>query len=47
MSLELAAIGGVGYHVVWAYSSLCMAIFLVRTMKRVFYQEAHHYSKLF
>ncbi len=34
-----------GYHVVWAYGSLCMAIFLVRTMKRVIFQEARHYSE--
>lgn len=41
------AAGGLGYHVVWAYSSLCMAIFLVRTMKRVIFQEALHYSESF
>ena len=34
-----------GYHIVWAYGSLCMAIFLVRTMKRVIFQEARHYSE--
>lgn len=34
-----------GYHVVWAYGSLCSAIFLVRTMKRVIFQEARNYSE--
>lgn len=33
------------YHAVWAYGSLCAAIFLVRSMKRVILQEAHTYSK--
>lgn len=34
-----------GYHIVWAYGSLCMAIFLVRTLKRVIFQEARAYSE--
>lgn len=37
--------GSMGYHVVWAYASLAQAIFLVRTMKRVIFQEARHYSE--
>lgn len=36
--------GGAAYHVVWAYGSLCTAVFLVRTMKRVIFQEARTYS---
>ncbi|GAB4817101.1 hypothetical protein N2152v2_004147 [Parachlorella kessleri] len=42
--LAAMTLGGMGYHIVWAYGSLCMAIFLVRTMKRVIFQEARHYS---
>ena len=37
-------LGKAGYHAVWAYGSLCMAIFLVRTMKRVIFMESNHYS---
>jgi protein transport protein YIF1 len=37
--------GGLGYHVVWAYGSLCMAVFLVRSMKRAIYQETNQYSE--
>ena len=40
-------LGRMGYHVVWAYGSLCMAIFLVRTMKRVIFLESSHYSESF
>jgi protein transport protein YIF1 len=46
-SATLAAhltLGRTGYHVAWAYGSLCMAVFLVRTMKRAIYQEARHYA---
>lgn len=39
-------LGPVGYHAVWAYGGLCMAIFLVRTMKRVIFLESNHYSEL-
>lgn len=38
-------LGRRGYHVVWVYGSLAQAVFLVRTMKRVVFQEAVHYSK--
>lgn len=38
-------LGPVGYHAVWAYGGLCMAIFLVRTMKRVIFLESNHYSE--
>ena len=38
-------LGRTGYHVVWAYGSLAQAVFLVRTMKRVVFQEAVHYSE--
>ena len=33
-------LGTAGYHVVWAYASLCMAVFTVRSLKRVLYTEA-------
>ncbi|KAK9840708.1 hypothetical protein WJX84_009926 [Apatococcus fuscideae] len=32
------------YWAVWAYGALCMAIFSVRTMKRILYQEAHQFG---
>lgn len=38
-------LGKIGQHVCWAYCSLCMAIFLIRTMKRTLLQEAGTYSK--
>ncbi|PSC67531.1 transport yif1 [Micractinium conductrix] len=37
-------VGGAAYHAVWAYGSLCAAIFLVRSMKRVILFEARTYS---
>ncbi|KAH7624272.1 putative Protein YIF1B [Nannochloris sp. 'desiccata'] len=37
-------LGSLGYHVVWAYGGLCMAVFLVRTMKRVIFSESSQYS---
>lgn len=42
--LSSLVLGGMGYHIVWAYGSLCCAIFLVRTMKRVIFQETRNYS---
>ena len=41
----LPAGSGAAYHVVWAYGSLCAAIFLVRSMKRVIFHEARTYSE--
>lgn len=38
------AFGKLWYHAALGYGSLCMAIFLVRSMKRVIFQEARHYS---
>lgn len=35
-----AAFGRVTWHVMWVYSSLCMAVFIVRTIKRVIFHEA-------
>lgn len=32
------------YRVAWAYGALSMAIFLVRSMKRVIFHEARHYN---
>jgi hypothetical protein len=37
--------GGTTYHAVWAYGSLCMAVLLVRSLKRVILQEARTYSE--
>lgn len=39
------AFGRLGYYSLWLYGSLAMAIFLVRTMKRVIFQEARNYSE--
>ncbi|KAK9829499.1 hypothetical protein WJX72_006228 [[Myrmecia] bisecta] len=36
--------GGWAYHVAWFYGSLCMAVFMVRTMKRIIFHEARQYS---
>ncbi|KAK9814872.1 hypothetical protein WJX73_000954 [Symbiochloris irregularis] len=32
------------YRLTWLYGSLCMAIFIVRSMKRVIFHEARHYN---
>lgn len=34
-----------GWRVGWLYGSLCSAVFLVRTMKRVLFQEARSYGE--
>jgi len=36
--------GPVAYYVLWAYSSLCIAVFLVRTMKRIILHEVRQYN---
>ncbi|XP_024362517.1 uncharacterized protein [Physcomitrium patens] len=33
------------YHITWIYTSLCMASFLVRTMKRLLFAEARRYDR--
>ena len=33
------------YYLTWAYFSFCMAVFLVRTLKRAVFQEAGNYGK--
>lgn len=33
------------YYGAWLYGSLCMAVFMVRTMKRVIFQEARGYGE--
>lgn len=38
------ALGDFGHHIAWAYCSICAAVFLVRTMKRVLLQEAGSYG---
>ncbi|KAL4424655.1 hypothetical protein ABPG77_002273 [Micractinium sp. CCAP 211/92] len=42
--LPLPGGGGTAYHVVWAYGSLCIAIFLVRTLKRAILAESRAVS---
>ena len=32
------------YRAAWVYGSLCMAVFMVRTMKRVIFYESRQYS---
>jgi hypothetical protein len=34
-----------GYYALGAYGSLCMAIFMVKTMKRVIFQETRTYGE--
>ncbi len=41
----MSVIGGWSYYAAWIYGSLCMATFIVRTMKRVLFREARQYSK--
>ena len=36
--------GRIAWHVSWLYGGLCMAVFLVRTMKRIIFHEARQYS---
>eukprot|EP00879_Flechtneria_rotunda_P033187 GHRR01036732.1.p1 GENE.GHRR01036732.1~~GHRR01036732.1.p1 ORF type:complete len:249 (+),score=56.41 GHRR01036732.1:283-1029(+) len=33
-----------GYYALWAYGSLCMAMFMVKTIKRVMFQETRAYG---
>lgn len=33
------------YYITWFYTSLCMASFLVRTMKRLLFAEARRYDR--
>ncbi|KXZ50876.1 hypothetical protein GPECTOR_14g126 [Gonium pectorale] len=37
--------GGIAYWLAWAYGSTCTAVFLVRTMKRVIFQETRGYGR--
>mmetsp|Transcript_16093 Transcript_16093/g.48203 ORF Transcript_16093/g.48203 Transcript_16093/m.48203 type:complete len:358 (-) Transcript_16093:1579-2652(-) len=38
-----AAFGRLTWYVMWGYGSLCMAIFIVRTIKRIIFHEARQY----
>ena len=40
----LRAVGKWAYYGTWLYCSLCMAVFLVRTLKRSVFQEARNYG---
>jgi hypothetical protein len=50
LSLQLldasCAAGRVAWHVLWVYGALCMAVFTVRTIKRVIFHEARQYREL-
>ena len=37
--------GSVLFYVIWAYASICVAVFLVRTMKRIILHEVRQYSE--
>jgi hypothetical protein len=39
------AAGRVAWHVLWVYGALCMAVFTVRTIKRVIFHEARQYRE--
>jgi hypothetical protein len=43
--LLLRLAGKWGYYALGAYGSLCMAIFMVKTMKRVIFQETRTYGE--
>ncbi|GIL76058.1 hypothetical protein Vretimale_5693 [Volvox reticuliferus] len=46
LSIVAGQLGGRwAYWAAWTYGSLCMAIFLVRTMKRVIFQETRGYGR--
>eukprot|EP00877_Chromochloris_zofingiensis_P014098 jgi/Chrzof1/8942/Cz03g30040.t1 len=46
LSIVAGCIGGKwAYYAVWGYGSLCMGIFLVKSMKRVIFQEARQYGE--
>lgn len=45
LSILAGQLGGHwAYWGAWAYGSMCMAVFLVRTMKRVIFQETRGYG---
>ena len=44
-TFSYAYTGKWAYYGVWLYCSLCMAVFLVRTLKRAVFQEARNYGK--
>lgn len=37
--------GRAAYYALWGYGGVCMGIFMVRTMKRVIFQEARQYGE--
>ncbi|KAA6422860.1 hypothetical protein WJX79_000938 [Trebouxia sp. C0005] len=43
-TVVVTLLGGWSYYAAWIYGSLCMATFIVRTMKRVLFREARQYS---
>lgn len=43
--IAAAAAGKWGYYALGAYGSLAMAIFMVKTMKRVIFQETRAYGE--
>ena len=45
LMLACARAGLWAYRAAWVYGSLCMAVFMVRTMKRVIFYESRQYSE--
>ncbi|KIZ00837.1 Protein transport protein yif1 [Monoraphidium neglectum] len=45
ISVAAQQLGGrAAYYAAWGYGSLCMGVFMVRTMKRVIFQETRQYG---
>jgi hypothetical protein len=45
LHVAVHAAGRVVWHVLWVYGALCMAVFTVRTIKRVIFHEARQYRE--
>ena len=45
MALFVLVAGKWGYYAAWLYLSTCMAVFLVRTLKRAVFQEVRNYGE--
>jgi hypothetical protein len=45
LHVAACAAGRVAWHVLWVYGALCMAVFTVRTIKRVIFHEARQYRE--
>ncbi|XP_024369079.1 uncharacterized protein [Physcomitrium patens] len=45
LSLVVRLLSPYAFHITWAYTSLCMASFLVKTMKRLLFAEVRRYDR--